>query len=40
MEQKLFYYGIQVQSPSESITIIPSIPALPAILLFELEQTE
>ena len=37
MEQKLFYSGINVQSPSETITIIPAIPALPAIPLSEVE---
>ena len=30
MEQKSFYSGIKVQSPSKCITTIPAIPALPA----------
>ena len=37
MKQKSFYSGINVQSPSESITTIPAIPALSAIPLSEVE---
>ena len=37
MEQKSFYSGIKFHSPSKSITTIPAIPALP---LSKLEQTE
>ena len=38
MEQKSFYSEINVQSPSKSITTIPAVPALSAILLTEVEQ--
>ena len=31
MEQKSLYSGIEVQSPSKCITIIPAIPALPVL---------
>ena len=37
MEQKSFYPGIKVQSPSKSSTTIPAIPARPAIPLSEVE---
>ena len=37
MEQKSFYFGIKVQTPSKSIAIIPAIPALPAIPLSKVE---
>ena len=40
MEQKSFYSGIKVQSPSKSITTIPATSALPAIPLSEVEQME
>ena len=37
MGQKSFYSGINVQSPSKSITTIPALPALPAIPLIEVK---
>ena len=38
MNQKSFYSLVEVQGPSETINIILSIPALPTILLTEVEH--